>query len=344
MVVTRCPNCHARFRVSDGQLKLAAGQVRCGACLLVFDALQHSFTQAQRSSAKPTPEQTVVNRPAQQNSAQPLPPSVHSESSSAEPDEVPNTTSLESVTPGGASPLHYTTAMDRPQDSHPLATQTETQPDTTASAQEPTPASSREQASAQPTSDTQATQSNSDAAGVLSGFRAEALQLSHPAEDDPNPVSTTGWLLLCFLAVLGLGAQLIWFERAQLARYPQLGSLYALLCDQVDCSLQRPALDLIHNHSLLLQPHPQYLDALTASILLENQAPFEQPWPALNLRFTDLKGRLVAQRTFQPNEYLDASVMDPKHMPPGRSLQVNLELATPGRRGTSYELELVAPL
>ena len=37
-IITECPSCHARFRVTDGQLKIARGQVRCGACLLVFDA------------------------------------------------------------------------------------------------------------------------------------------------------------------------------------------------------------------------------------------------------------------------------------------------------------------
>jgi predicted Zn finger-like uncharacterized protein len=37
-LATRCPNCHALFRVAADQLKLRGGMVRCGACRHVFDA------------------------------------------------------------------------------------------------------------------------------------------------------------------------------------------------------------------------------------------------------------------------------------------------------------------
>ena len=38
MFVTECPDCQAKFRVTDGQLRLANGRVRCGNCLSIFDA------------------------------------------------------------------------------------------------------------------------------------------------------------------------------------------------------------------------------------------------------------------------------------------------------------------
>ncbi|MGE5339077.1 MAG: DUF3426 domain-containing protein, partial [Gemmatimonadota bacterium] len=38
-LATRCPNCHALFRVVADQLKLRGGLVRCGACRHVFDAI-----------------------------------------------------------------------------------------------------------------------------------------------------------------------------------------------------------------------------------------------------------------------------------------------------------------
>ncbi len=37
----RCPACGTTFRVSDEQLRAAAGRVRCGACAQVFNALTH---------------------------------------------------------------------------------------------------------------------------------------------------------------------------------------------------------------------------------------------------------------------------------------------------------------
>lgn len=38
---TRCPHCKATFKVNDDQLAAANGQVRCGACMNVFDALAY---------------------------------------------------------------------------------------------------------------------------------------------------------------------------------------------------------------------------------------------------------------------------------------------------------------
>lgn len=37
--ITRCPSCTTAFRVSDAQLQARAGQVRCGRCGAMFDAL-----------------------------------------------------------------------------------------------------------------------------------------------------------------------------------------------------------------------------------------------------------------------------------------------------------------
>ena len=39
LLVTVCPACATRFRITDAQLQVAGGRVRCGACLDVFDAL-----------------------------------------------------------------------------------------------------------------------------------------------------------------------------------------------------------------------------------------------------------------------------------------------------------------
>ena len=43
---TRCPSCHAAFSITDQQLEIAAGMVRCGMCEHVFDARLYIFDQA----------------------------------------------------------------------------------------------------------------------------------------------------------------------------------------------------------------------------------------------------------------------------------------------------------
>ena len=45
-LVTECPNCSTRFRVTETQLQVAAGRVRCGACLTVFQGIDHLLWDA----------------------------------------------------------------------------------------------------------------------------------------------------------------------------------------------------------------------------------------------------------------------------------------------------------
>lgn len=43
-LLTRCPHCDTRFRVTGKQLGIADGKVRCGHCMEVFDAREHAVT------------------------------------------------------------------------------------------------------------------------------------------------------------------------------------------------------------------------------------------------------------------------------------------------------------
>ncbi len=45
-LLTRCPHCDTRFRVTGKQLGIADGKVRCGHCMEVFDARDHAVTPA----------------------------------------------------------------------------------------------------------------------------------------------------------------------------------------------------------------------------------------------------------------------------------------------------------
>ena len=45
--VTQCPGCESTFNTNARMLELAAGKVRCGACLKVFDATQHYLQNLQ---------------------------------------------------------------------------------------------------------------------------------------------------------------------------------------------------------------------------------------------------------------------------------------------------------
>ncbi|MDY6890963.1 MAG: DUF3426 domain-containing protein [Pseudomonadota bacterium] len=287
MLVTRCPNCHARFRVSASQLELAEGRVRCGVCLKPFDAIEHEVSATRPEQDSPAPQPDTAIEPVAQ--------------------------------PADSAP--------------PLATDRDTLPASPEITTEPAAAAAHAiEATRASVADT-----------VPLPLRAEPLRLANRTAER-HPIATALLLLGIGLALALLLAQLLWFERARLARYPALQGVYALLCDRVSCDLAgNGALDQIRNRSVLVQPHPRLAGALKVAIVLENGAPFAQPWPALQLRFTDLQGREVAQRIFQPTQYLDTRHLSPARMPPGQPMQIELELTAPVRRGVSYELSLLPP-
>ncbi|MFT7221987.1 MAG: putative Zn finger-like uncharacterized protein, partial [Candidatus Azotimanducaceae bacterium] len=50
--ITQCPACQASFRVTPGQLDVADGSVRCGACLNIFQAEDHFLSPSLDQSEK----------------------------------------------------------------------------------------------------------------------------------------------------------------------------------------------------------------------------------------------------------------------------------------------------
>lgn len=64
--LTRCPHCQTRFRVTEQQLGVASGKVRCGNCMEVFNAREHAVGGAASNQTAPTHKPAPV-APAPQN-------------------------------------------------------------------------------------------------------------------------------------------------------------------------------------------------------------------------------------------------------------------------------------
>lgn len=62
--VTQCPSCQTSFRVTEAQLTIANGAVRCGSCLHIFNATEH-WLDGNRSTAtsEPATEQLIEQTP-----------------------------------------------------------------------------------------------------------------------------------------------------------------------------------------------------------------------------------------------------------------------------------------
>ncbi|SFR60585.1 MJ0042 family finger-like domain-containing protein [Marinobacter daqiaonensis] len=59
-LLTRCPHCDTRFRVTEEQLSVAKGKVRCGHCMEVFDARANADAS---DEAHPSPAAKTAEKP-----------------------------------------------------------------------------------------------------------------------------------------------------------------------------------------------------------------------------------------------------------------------------------------
>lgn len=157
------------------------------------------------------------------------------------------------------------------------------------------------------------------------------------------------WLFLFVISLCGLAAQHLWFNRSTLYWNDNYQPTYQALCSFIDCRLpQRFELKELSNQKLIVTSHPRIEGAVTVNLTLLNTASFAQPYPAFRLTFSDLKGRSVANRIFQPSHFLATSSASPstennQFIPPNQPTQVSIELMSPGIRAISYRVELLAP-
>nr|WP_067296293.1 DUF3426 domain-containing protein [Marinobacterium profundum] len=445
-IITECPECETRFNVSEGQLKLADGKVRCGACLRVFDARAHQpysgiqlpqpeigngsnaeeqpaqqeyslhvrYAQAPKASTEaqtqiPAEPAKPVNDLAAFDPDAPLEVSSPAEAPKDQPQHNgPRTAPQKPSTPIPIASFLRTPAQDAPSEERPLdsfeqthaqtperraseksdarsehSSQTVPEPTSepepeaiavaatahdqtgpaksvTLSKHEPEPvieATARIEANSTPAH----TQSRPSTAApkqiepapqaapqptpqpqglaALQDLHAEPLELMHPITP-AAPGAVLGWSLGCLAACVLLASQLAWFNRIEWSREPLLADAYEILCHQLECAIPPyQAVELIHNRQLVVRAHPRIEDALSIDLLLENTADFRQPFPAIELSFADIRGRTVARRLLQPQEYLD-DILDPLKMPNSQPFQVNLAILDPGRRAVSYEVQL----
>lgn len=319
MVVTQCPECHALFRVSEGQMRLAQGQVRCGACLTVFDAQSHAL---QRVGQAPAPAEP---NPPEANELKAPPASGAGSTTSA--------TARSSYSTQGANARVV-------QFSQTHANETSSSAPAAKSAPTSQPAPGAE-TQPQPQPNQQPKPAIDPALIPQIDILAEPIVLHNNEPREANPVAVLFWTLCSMLALAGLLGQYLWFERATLANQPALTPFYQIACERVRCDLNaNQGLANLKPDQVVARPHQQFTDLISLAIRIRNEAAFAQPYPAIEVSFIDLKGNLVSRRTFQPGQYLGTNLEGAARLPAGLDIEVNLPLTTPGPEAVSYEIRL----
>ncbi|MEX0871363.1 MAG: zinc-ribbon and DUF3426 domain-containing protein [Aquisalimonadaceae bacterium] len=156
-----------------------------------------------------------------------------------------------------------------------------------------------------------------------------------------GPVRGTGvWVAGVLALVVLLVGQVFWFQRHDLAEYPQLRPWLERMCAVGRCTLpMQRAPDLIRLMRGQVTDHPETEGALMASATLVNTAGFRQPYPLLKLSLLDEDQNVVGERWFHPDDYLDDPVQRQewqRGIPSQHAVAVRIALQDPGSGSAQY--------
>jgi predicted Zn finger-like uncharacterized protein len=173
----------------------------------------------------------------------------------------------------------------------------------------------------------------------LDGIEQEPLRLHQFVNESRWPKVLWG-IGLAAMLLLAVG-QYLYFNFTPLAR-GELRPWLIRACEIFSCVLP-PQSDVaqIRTNSLIVRSHPTQRGALAVDAIITNQAGFPQPYPPLQLQFTDLNGAPVAARQFDSAEYLSGELKGSHLMPVGQPVHIALELLDPGPRAVNYLLTVV---
>jgi hypothetical protein len=145
--------------------------------------------------------------------------------------------------------------------------------------------------------------------------------------------------IACLLAVSVFALQFFWQRLPVLSQDARFRPWYQSACGLLRCELPpyvNPA--EIQTDNLVVRSHPQQEGSLELNAVFRNRAEFPQPFPLIELRFTDLNNTVVASRELPPDEYLPPALRGMPLMPAGAPVQITLELIDPGPEAVNYQL------
>ncbi|GAB1392121.1 hypothetical protein MASR1M60_02840 [Rhodocyclaceae bacterium] len=322
-MLTRCPHCQTAFRVTHEQLIPRQGRVRCGACYLVFsalDSLSDEPTGVATPVAEVLPEQAaaapvesvVVEMP------QPLPDVV--------PDPEPNPWPFPKPVP---SPISQPGSVESAESIEPVEA-----PEMPVVVAEPAPAPEPEL-----TAEPAVIEPDPDPESAPEPEPETWAEV--PEEDEASPRRWPWALGIILLLLLGAG-QLLYLYRVELSvLMPELRAPLTAACEALGCEVpypHRPELMAIESSDLA----PGDKERLHLTATLRNRAPFAQAYPHLELTLTDTADAPMLRKVLAPADYLPAG-KSAAYFAQRDEVAVSLQLETPGLAAVGYRLYLFYP-
>lgn len=146
---------------------------------------------------------------------------------------------------------------------------------------------------------------------------------------------------IALMIAIAIG-QTAFFKMNVYAQMTEYRPTYLLACRYLGCEVpEYENHDELRTRELVIRSHPVEPKALLVDVLLLNSGPFRQAFPGLRLQFYNVHGEVVASRVFRANEYLGGEMRGLKLMPAETEARLSLEVIDPGTDALGYQMELV---
>jgi hypothetical protein len=152
------------------------------------------------------------------------------------------------------------------------------------------------------------------------------------------------WLLACLPTLLLLGGQFYLNEAKHNFPDPTARAAFEVICEQlnktgsVTCEL--PPIRKVSSIDVVDRSFQALKDKLLLKITLVNHATHEQPLPSVKLTLSNIRDEAIAQRLFEPHEYLrDEEV--PKVMAVDSPVELQLAIKPLEEKVSAFSFELL---
>jgi predicted Zn finger-like uncharacterized protein len=315
-MITVCPTCALTLAVTAADLRVGQGQVRCGRCAAVFNALAALQDDLSETSEHPRPPD-LAQTPEEFDPSQ------------TDVNEVARGSSQESALVEPAATFSFEEPAQQIEATAPAV-----------------PASANDDDAYTPPS------ANDDTMAPVAANDEIHVESVVVQEDDPRPdldLDLTPaappavrhyWLAGSALLVALLGIQAVHYNRNNLAaRDNWRGPLQALYAS-IGVELQpvwQPSAFVVQRRGEMMADDQ---GAMTLRASLQNSAANSQPLPLLRVVLLDRFGARIAARDLQPQEYLPARVAaEMRYLAAGQRVDAEVALADPGAAAAGFELD-----
>lgn len=338
--ITQCPECQTSFRVTEAQLRIAEGSVRCGACLHVFQAEDYLLSPLLDMTERLAIEQDywLDFEDYMAQVAPVLEPAVHE--GGEEPSAAPAAHEEKEPSALDSDVMSFWLEYI---DSHATPIAAPTAPAESPSGDE------HEEPSALPGLVDRDLQAVDGESPFVDGHE-KAFDLEF--EPDPEllfqdrrrffPFASLKWVPGILFMLLLLGAQWAFMNLQTFAQNEAYREQILAFCRVTGCSVpDYDKLEFLETRELIIRSHPEAPSALMVDVLLRNSGDFRQVFPGLRLDFMEVRGNVVASRVFRSADYLGGEMRGLRYIPALTEVRLSLEIVDPGEKALGYQMEVV---